>query len=109
MVSIKLYLFASLRDLFSEESEIDMILEKTCWTNADELKLFLLNELKNKWIERQKVLKVANNDQICNLELPRPATIMLTINEYYVDNSSHSQLNLSDKTIIALIPPVSGG
>lgn len=101
MVSIKLYLFASLRDMLSEESVIDVDLDRDIWPNDDELKRGLLGILKSRWSTRQSP---KSHPQ---LELPSTKIYMLAINEKYVTPNEPIILRTDDE--IALIPPVTGG
>lgn len=101
MVSIKLYVFASLRDLLSEEPVIDIDLKQSNWPNDQDLKRYLLGILKNRWIIRQ------TSKFHHQVELPPPNTYMLAINEKYVTPNEPISLRINDE--IALIPPVTGG
>lgn len=109
MVSIKLFVFASLKHLLSEQSEIKMTLNKNNWNSAEELKLFLLNHLMERWIGRQTVFIGEGDRRLVgsDIQLPDSSTFMLAVNEQYVEDGT--QINLPDNATIALIPPVSGG
>ena len=98
MIAIKLLMFAYLKDLFRVNSVLEISFEKDSWTSAGELKEFLLNEL---------YLKSKGHLDENKVELPSPGTIMLAINEEYVNAQDPLQLKAGD--VIALIPPVSGG
>lgn len=101
MVSTKLYVFASLRDLLSEESVIDIDLERNNWPNDEDLKRNLLDILKNRWLTRQ------TSKFHHQVELPPPKIYMLAINEKYVTPNEPISIRTNDE--IALIPPVTGG
>lgn len=101
MISVKLYLFASLRDILSEGSIIEVALHKTCWSDGHELKQFLLDQLKSRWTRRH------NYDEGGQPTLPPASTLMLAINKSYI--TANKQIQLTSEDEIALIPPVSGG
>lgn len=101
MISIKLYIFASLRDILTEKPVIDVDLNHDNWPNDHELKRNLLDILKSRWLTRQ-----APKSNL-HLELPSTKTYMLAINEKYVIPNEPIILKTNDE--IALIPPVTGG
>lgn len=101
MVQINLLMFASLRDKFSEEDLVKITIDKTDWPNSSQLKDHLLSVLAGRWFLKY------GQDQVEEFKLPDQASLMLAINESYVDSSKSIQL--SDGDNIALIPPVSGG
>lgn len=98
MFRVKVFLFASLRDKL-EEPVVQLLLEKSNWSSDDELKEYLLDKLKDRWLKKRA-------SQI-KLELPSSKTFMLAINEAYVTPKEPITINPID--VIALIPPVSGG
>lgn len=97
---IRLLLFASLRDNLSEDSVVDLLLHQDHWTTSQELKIHLLEELRRRWIAKH-----GSND---NIELPLPRTIMLAIDDEYIQDNV-TDIVLRDNQELALIPPVSGG
>lgn len=98
MVVVRLYIFASIREILSEQRERQISLDKTHWSCAKELQQHLLKILKEDWLVRQK----DTNAVLTNLP-----PIMLIINESYVDPNQAVQL--SDQDTICLIPPITGG
>lgn len=109
MVSIKILVFASLRDKFQEQRELALELEQTKWDSANELRAYLLGKLQARWLERNQYNN--HNDSLskirCSLPNVKPNTIMLAVNEDFIDPSVPINLYHNDR--IALIPPVSGG
>lgn len=102
MAPIKLLLFASLRDYFSEEREISIDSGTSYWANSNELKMYLLDNLRSRWL-----MRIREIDRKAQLSLPDPRTFMLVINESYVDTDE--PISLSERDTLALIPPVTGG
>lgn len=97
-ITIKLYVFAYLRDLFEVSRETDISLDKSEWISSDELKCKLLDIL---WKKRHNSI-----DPSC-VSPVSPDTIMLAVNEEFVDPGVEIKLIQND--VVALIPPVSGG
>lgn len=98
MVVVTLFIFASIREILSEQRERQISLDKTYWSRAKELEHHLLDILKKDWLSRQKDTKST---------LPNLPTIILAINESFIE--SNQPVQLSDQDVICLIPPVSGG
>lgn len=102
MISIKLYIFASLKDALSEKNKIEIDLEQTEWSSDDELKIHLLNVLKKRWMIKHGQFGTRQPPDI-----PSSQTFMLAINEKYVN--PNESIELMNKDEIALIPPITGG
>lgn len=88
-VTIKLFVFAHLRDKLSVDGEIQITLPKAEWPSSDELKLELLRTLH------------------LNVDQGWHSSIMLALNEEFLYPDTRVCLKAGD--VIALIPPVSGG
>jgi len=114
MVSIKLLIFADLREKFDEQTESQLELNHTHWESAAGLRSFILEQLTVNWFKRRQANSVyvhgAANEEINDspsVPIVDPDSIMLAINEDFV--SPNQVINLSQGDVVALIPPISGG
>lgn len=101
MVSVKLLLFASLREAANGVKELAVELEQSCWRDAKHLKTVLLEHLNS--LLRDSPPNPSRPD----LQLPDVDSLMLAINEQYVQDGS--MITIRNQDILALIPPVCGG
>jgi len=99
MVEVRLFIFASLRETFSEETTTDIKLGERQWASCEELKVYLLDLLLERCHRRYGPEH--------KIKLPATKSFMLAINECFVDPSEPVSLEPNDH--IAMIPPVSGG
>lgn len=98
VVAVKLFVFACLRDQLQVDRGMEVSIEENNWSSSNELKMHLLNLL-------QKI--GSNSTEQKQHQIVNPKTIMLAINEKFVE--PNEEISLSNEDIIALIPPVSGG
>lgn len=102
MFKVKIYTFASLRQGLAEDPEFCLDMNRAYWDSGEELKSHIFHVLS----ERQSS-RFAGQVSAKDYTLPEPRTIMLAINETFIEPGKSVQLSPMD--IIALIPPVSGG
>lgn len=103
-ITVKLFVFAGLRETLETKSEIVIQLPKSDWQSNEELKLFLLNFLKECWEYKRS----QDCDQSTNIDrYMDPNIYLLALNECYVDEAR--LLTIKEMDHIALIQPVNGG
>lgn len=102
MIEVKIYTFASLRSSLLEDPEFTLNLNKIDWDSDDELKCHILEVL-----NRRRSIRSDNQVSGTRSVILKPKTIMLAINETFVEPGKTIRLHHMD--VIALIPPVSGG
>lgn len=109
MVYIKLLIFASLKDIYqydTQDEDIHFNMEQTHWPQAQNLKTCLLNVLHERWKLKNNQYNMISSHQQTKT-IVNPNTIMLAINETYID--PYAEINLCQNDVVALIPPVTGG
>lgn len=101
MIGVKLDVTGSLRHMLSEDPVIDITLNRSDWSNDDELKKHLMDILIQRWSSKQ------NKSNPKELILPPLRTYMLAINDYFVN--PNTPLTIASNDSISIIQQVAGG